>query len=104
MKERTAIRLCLKHRDPAGFEFLVEQYKREAFYHAQALLGNEADAADACQERLRKPLARCLDWKCWVVLLLRIVLGFAGVVSVEINDQVVATAWLWHLPGLVCWI
>ena len=50
MSEQNAIRLCLKHRDPAGFEFLVGQYKREAYYHAHALLGNEADAADACQD------------------------------------------------------
>jgi RNA polymerase sigma-70 factor, ECF subfamily len=47
MPEQKAIRLCLKHRDPAGFEFLVQQYKREAFYHAHSLLGNEADA---CQD------------------------------------------------------
>ncbi|MCP4169493.1 MAG: sigma-70 family RNA polymerase sigma factor [Fuerstiella sp.] len=50
MPEQKAIRLCLKHRDPAGFEFLVQQYKREAFYHAHSLLGNETDAADACQD------------------------------------------------------
>lgn len=50
MNEEKAIRLCLKKRDPRGFEFLVEQFKREAFYHAFALLKNEADAADACQE------------------------------------------------------
>lgn len=50
MTEEKAIRLCLKHRDPSGFEFLVRQFRREAFYHAYALLRNEADAADACQE------------------------------------------------------
>ena len=50
MTEEKAIRLCLKHRDPNGYEFLVRQFRREAFYHAHALLGNEADAADACQE------------------------------------------------------
>ena len=50
MTEQTAIRLCLIKRDPRGFEYLVGQFRREAFYHAHALLGNEADAADACQE------------------------------------------------------
>ncbi|HDQ44113.1 MAG TPA: RNA polymerase sigma factor [bacterium] len=50
MDEAAAIRLCLKYRDPAGFEFLVNQYKREAFFHAVTLLGNPEDAADACQE------------------------------------------------------
>lgn len=50
MNEQKAIRLCLRHRDPAGFAFLVKTFRREAFYHAQALLGNEADAADACQD------------------------------------------------------
>ena len=50
MTEEKAIRLCLKHRDPRGFEFLVRQFRREAFYHAYSLLRNEADAADACQE------------------------------------------------------
>lgn len=50
MTEEKAIRLCLKHRDPGGFEFLVRQFKREAYYHAFAFLQNEADAADACQE------------------------------------------------------
>ena len=48
--EETAIQLCLKHRDPVGFEFLVRKFRREAFYHAHAWLGNESDAADACQE------------------------------------------------------
>ena len=57
MTEETAIRLCLKHRDPAGFEFLVRQFRREAFYHAHALLGNEPDAADACQESFASAFA-----------------------------------------------
>jgi len=48
--EDHAIRLCLKDRDPRGFEFLVAKYRREAYYHAMALLGNSEDAADACQE------------------------------------------------------
>jgi len=50
MNESKAIRLCLRHRDPAGFEYLVAQYRREAFYHAYSLLGNQEDAADACQD------------------------------------------------------
>ena len=54
MNEAQAIRLCLKHRDPAGFEFLVNKYRREAFFHAFALMGNREDAADACQESFRR--------------------------------------------------
>lgn len=50
MNEQRAIELCLKHRDPIGFEFLVRQYRREAFTHAYALLGDPQDAEDACQE------------------------------------------------------
>lgn len=50
MDESYAIKLCLKYRDPTGFEFLVKKYRREAFFHARALLGNQEDAADACQE------------------------------------------------------
>ncbi len=50
MNESQAIRLCLKHRDPVGFEFLVKKYRREAYFHAFALMGNREDAADACQE------------------------------------------------------
>ena len=50
MDESRAIRLCLHHRDPVGFEYLVKKYRREAFYHAQSFLGNREDAADACQE------------------------------------------------------
>lgn len=57
MTESNAIKLCLKHRDPAGFEFLVRQFRREAFYHAHALLGNEDDAADACQDAFSRAFA-----------------------------------------------
>jgi len=42
MDEQRAIQLCVKHRDPVGFAFLVEKYRREAFGHAFVLLGNEA--------------------------------------------------------------
>ena len=50
MDETAAIDLCLHHRDPAGFEYLVEKYRREAYVHAVSLLGNQEDAADLCQE------------------------------------------------------
>lgn len=50
MNETKAIKLCLKDRDPAGFEFLVEKYRRQAFYHAVSWLNNRDDALDACQE------------------------------------------------------
>lgn len=50
MTESHAIRCCLKYRDPMGFEFLVQKYRREAFYHAMIFLGNREDAVDACQE------------------------------------------------------
>lgn len=50
MDENYAIKLCLNYQDPVGFEFLVKKYRREAFFHARAILGNQEDAADACQE------------------------------------------------------
>lgn len=50
MDEQRAIDLCLKHCDPVGFEFLVRKYRREAYAHAVALLGNPEDALDACQD------------------------------------------------------
>lgn len=57
MNEQTAIQLCLRRQDPNGFEYLVDRYKREAFFHAHALLNNEADAADACQEAFLRAFA-----------------------------------------------
>ncbi|MEJ2109920.1 MAG: sigma-70 family RNA polymerase sigma factor [Acidobacteriota bacterium] len=57
MNEDQAIRLCLKHRDPIGFEFLVKKYRREAYFHAFALMGNAEDAADACQESFSRAFA-----------------------------------------------
>ena len=57
MDEKKAIRLCLKHRDPAGFEALVDQNQRRAFFHAHALLGNQEDAADACQDAFIRAFA-----------------------------------------------
>jgi RNA polymerase sigma-70 factor (ECF subfamily) len=54
MDEQRAIQLCVKHQDPVGFEFLVQKYRREAFFHAFALLGNQEDALDACQDSFAK--------------------------------------------------
>lgn len=50
MNESRAIQLCIRFRDPAGFDYLVKRYRREAYGHALALLGNEDDAAEACQD------------------------------------------------------
>lgn len=50
MTEAHALTLCIKHRDPAGFEFLVKKYRREAYFHALGFMGDSSDAADACQE------------------------------------------------------
>jgi RNA polymerase sigma-70 factor, ECF subfamily len=57
MDEQRAIQLCLKHRDPIGFEFLVRQYRREAYRHAYGLLGNQQDALDACQDAFARAFA-----------------------------------------------
>lgn len=57
VNESKAIDLCLRYRDPAGFEYLVSQYRREAFYHAFSLLGNQEDAADACQDAFARAFA-----------------------------------------------
>jgi RNA polymerase sigma-70 factor, ECF subfamily len=57
MDEQRAIQLCVKHRDPVGFEFLVQKYRREAFSHAFAILGNQEDALDACQDSFAKAFA-----------------------------------------------
>lgn len=57
MTESKAIALCLEDKDPVGFEFLVEQYKREAYYHALSFTNNREDAADACQDAFRKAFA-----------------------------------------------
>jgi len=57
MDEQRAIHLCVKHRDPVGFEYLVKKYRREAFSHAFALLGNQEDALDVCQDSFAKAFA-----------------------------------------------
>lgn len=57
MDEQRAIQLCLKHRDPAGFEFLVQKYRREAFFHAFSFLGNQEDARDVCQDSFASAFA-----------------------------------------------
>jgi RNA polymerase sigma-70 factor (ECF subfamily) len=40
-----------------GFDFLVQKYRREAFGHAVALLRNQEDALDACQDSFAKAFA-----------------------------------------------
>ena len=50
MNEQKAIRLCLKNRDPIGFEYLVKKYREKAFYNAIGWLNNNEDALDACQD------------------------------------------------------
>jgi RNA polymerase sigma-70 factor (ECF subfamily) len=55
--ERRAIDLCIAHRDPIGFEYLMRKYQREAYMHAMALVGNAEDAADACQESFASAFA-----------------------------------------------
>jgi len=50
MNEQKAITLCLKYRDPVGFEYLVKKYRGKAFYHAINWLNNREDALDACQD------------------------------------------------------
>jgi RNA polymerase sigma-70 factor (ECF subfamily) len=57
MNERQAIKLCIAHRDPIGFEFLVRKYQREAYMHAIALVGNPDDAAEACQDSFASAFA-----------------------------------------------
>ncbi|VGO16833.1 RNA polymerase sigma factor SigV [Pontiella desulfatans] len=54
MNESRAIELCIKHRDPAGFEYLFKQFRREAYGHAFAFLNNHDEAMDACQECFSK--------------------------------------------------
>ena len=57
MQESYAIALCIKQADPRGFEYLVNKYKREAFFHARMFLGNDDDLADAWQESFAKAFA-----------------------------------------------
>ena len=77
MNENRAITLCLKHRDPAGFEYLVNAYRREAYGHALAILGNRDDALDACQDCFAKAFAvlprlnRLTEFYPWFYRILR---------------------------------
>lgn len=57
MDEAEALRLCREKRDRRGFTFLIDQYRREAFFHALGFMGNEHDAADAVQEAFFKAYA-----------------------------------------------
>ncbi|MCK5802461.1 MAG: RNA polymerase sigma factor [Lentisphaeria bacterium] len=66
LTEEQAISRCLEHCDPRGFDDLVRRYRREALVHARALLGDEAEAEDACQDCFLKafhamPRLRRLD-------------------------------------------
>ena len=54
MNETSAIRLCLRSGDPRGFEFLVKQYRREAYFHALGFVGDSSIAEDMCQESFTK--------------------------------------------------
>jgi len=54
MNEVKAIKLCIQHRNTAGFEFLVKNYRSQAFAHAFGFMGNREDAADACQDAFKK--------------------------------------------------
>ena len=50
MNEQKAISLCLKDRDPTGFEYLVRKYRKTALSTAFGWVNNSEDALDACQE------------------------------------------------------
>ncbi len=63
MNETRAIELCLRHRDPVGFEFLVRKYRKEAYWHAVSILGNREDAIDACQESFTRAFKSILKLK-----------------------------------------
>lgn len=63
MTEQQAIALCLKKRNPKGFEILFRQFRYEAFHHAYGLLGNKDDAMDACQEAFRKAFSGIIKLK-----------------------------------------
>jgi len=54
MDEKKAIALCVKHHDPAGFEYLFKMFRKEAYFHAFTFLANHDDAVDACQECFTK--------------------------------------------------
>jgi RNA polymerase sigma-70 factor (ECF subfamily) len=54
MNESHAIDLCIRHKDPVGFEFLVKKYKKLAYWGAFSILQNREDAYDACQESFEK--------------------------------------------------
>ena len=77
MDEPSAIRLCLRHGDPAGFEYLADRYRRDAYRHALLLLGNPEDAADICQEAFSRAfvairkLARLERFYPWFYQILR---------------------------------
>lgn len=57
MNETTAINLCRVHQDPAGFEYLVRRYRKQAYCHAMGWLNHREDALDACQEAFSRAFA-----------------------------------------------
>lgn len=97
MNEARAIELCIKHRDPAGFEFLFKQFRREAYYHAISFLSNHDEAIDACQEsfcRAYAAMPRLQELKSfypWFYSILRNhcmnVLRRQGTIHRYINDE-----------------
>lgn len=77
MDEKQAIALCIKHHDPAGFEYLFKMFRKEAYFHAVTFLANHEDAVDACQECFTKafqtmPRLNCLKvFYPWFYVILR---------------------------------
>ncbi len=61
MKETQAINLCIEYRDPIGFEFLVQKYRKLSFYTAFSMLQNKEDAYDACQDAFEKAFKKILS-------------------------------------------
>ena len=53
MNETKAIDLGIQHRNTVGFEFLVENYRSQAYAHAFGFMGNREGAADARQGAFR---------------------------------------------------
>lgn len=54
MTEESAIELCIKYKDPNGFDHLVRCYRREAMGHALGIMGNPDDALEMCQESFKR--------------------------------------------------
>ena len=52
MNEQKAITLCLKDRDPTGFEYLVKKYRDRALYTAFGWLKNKEESMGSSHGRL----------------------------------------------------